>query len=61
MALIVLSAPVVAVEIWQRYRNNLVVPVTLARWSFAALNGVLLTFATAMVDRFKYAFIYFQF
>lgn len=60
-AILVLASPIVAIEAWQRVRDNPIVPVTMGRWSYAALNGTLLAFAAAMFDRFKYAFIYFQF
>ena len=60
-SLLVLSVPVVCIEMWQYRQRDLLAPVALGRWSFAALNASLVLSTFAMWNSFQHGFIYFQF
>jgi D-alanyl-lipoteichoic acid acyltransferase DltB (MBOAT superfamily) len=60
-SLAIIAAPVVAIELWQYAKQDLLTPLTLRPLAFAALGGVLLLFTAVMFERLHYAFIYFQF
>jgi alginate O-acetyltransferase complex protein AlgI len=60
-ALLALVAPVALVEWWQLRRDDLLAPLTLPAWSFAALLAGLSLAAIGMFRELHYAFIYFQF
>jgi alginate O-acetyltransferase complex protein AlgI len=61
ISLLWLAAPVMLIELWQYRRDDLLVAMRLGTWRFAMLTAVLTTSAVVMFDRFRYAFIYFQF
>lgn len=59
--LVIFSAPLVAMELWQHRKNNLLAPLQLPAWAQYALQGVLLTAIALSWDQKGATFIYFQF
>ena len=60
-ALAALATPVAIVELWQLRRDDLLAPVMLGAWAYAALLAGFTIMTMAMFREFNYAFIYFQF
>ncbi len=56
-----LSLPLLAMELWQRSRSNLLAPLALPSWAFASLNGLCLICILIFWEKLKTPFIYFQF
>jgi hypothetical protein len=61
LSLVVLTLPVLVVEVWQYRRNDLLAALSLDTWRFACLTGALLAVTVGMWNRFQHGFIYFQF
>jgi alginate O-acetyltransferase complex protein AlgI len=61
ISLLILGAPLVAIEIWQRKTNDLLAPLTLPVWALAMLEGICLLAIMLFWERQKTPFIYFQF
>lgn len=59
--LLVLVAPLAAIEVWQFAKRDLLAPAQVRPIAFATLGGALLCVTATMFNKFQYAFIYFQF
>jgi alginate O-acetyltransferase complex protein AlgI len=59
--LALLAAPVVAIEVWQHRRRDLLAPLAWSPSTFAAACGLMIALTAVMFRRFDYVFIYFQF
>jgi alginate O-acetyltransferase complex protein AlgI len=59
--LIILTTPLLCIEVWQRRRNDLLVPLRLHPLSFGLLCGLMLAITVVLFERLRNVFIYFQF
>ncbi len=55
------ALPLIAMELWQHRRNNLLAPLQLPAWLQSTLQGLLLTAIVIFWDKKGSTFIYFQF
>jgi len=61
ICLAVFALPLVAMQLWQARRDNLLVALTLPRWGLAVLEGALLLATLMFWQKAGVPFIYFQF
>jgi alginate O-acetyltransferase complex protein AlgI len=59
--LVALTAPLVAIELWQLRRRDLLAPLRLHPIAFGFVGGAMVALTVVMWDRLHNAFIYFQF